>query len=115
MPNRESKEHSSQAFWPKKDELFHLKSFQRKANGLHFITHLEWTQQPLSENMGKPCLSKIASATFKAKKHSSGLSAMVFCPNSVFYKETPSQKYSVAGLSQVLHFPKHLPTQPSFG
>lgn len=37
---------------------------------------------PASENRRKPCLSKTASATSKAKKHSWSLSAMVSCSDS---------------------------------
>lgn len=96
------------AFWPKKDELLHLKFFQRKSNGLHFITHLEWTRQALLREQGETWLPEIASAPPKTKKHPCSRSYHGPLPQISLLQEDSKPK------SQVLHFPKRLTTQHFF-
>ena len=63
---------------------------------------------PSSENKGKPCLSEIASAPPKTKKHSCSLSYHGLLSQMSLLLEDSKPK------SQVLHFPKHLTTQNFF-
>lgn len=95
MP-RETRFHMSGDWTPNKEQraLIPWLSGQRQMssftwnpfNGSRIVFTLSLTLSEdnlSSRNKGKPCLSKMASATSEADKHSFSLSAMVFCHNSV--------------------------------
>lgn len=88
----ESKGYSSHSFLTKERWVVSFEILSKEFYSP--LYHSPWVNStpPQRTRGSKPCLSKIASTASKAKKHSLSLSAMVFCPDSVFYKETPSQK-----------------------